>query len=347
VAEELQISDFDYDLPPDLIAQAPCEPRDQARLLVVERTTGRLHHRRVADLPELLRPQDLLVVNNTRVIPARLYGHRAKTGGKWEGLFLRQRENGLWEMLSQSKGKLLEGEELIITASPLRLTLRARTAEGHFLMEPSEPGPPEMLLDRYGHIPLPPYIRGGQDAPSDKETYQTVFAQRAGAVAAPTAGLHFTPELLAQLARKGIPKAEMTLHVGIGTFQPIKVESLAEHRMHAEWCEVPAATVAAIEQCRREQGRVVAVGTTTVRTLESVTATGPLRPWAGFTDLFITPPYRFRVVDVLLTNFHLPRSTLLVLVSAFAGRELIQRAYAEAVREKYRFYSYGDAMLLV
>lgn len=376
MAEELQISDFDYDLPPDLIAQAPCVPRDQARLLVVDRATGQLHHRHVHDLPDLLRPHDLLVVNNTRVIPARLYGHRANTGGKWEGLFLRQRDDGLWEMLSQTKGTLQEGEELIVasssvpgsawngTARPalprahpallpnapvagLRLMYRARTPDGHFLMEPSEPGSPEALLERHGHIPLPPYIRGGHDDPTDKQTYQTVFAQTAGAVAAPTAGLHFTDELLAQLGQRGIPRAEVTLHVGIGTFQPIKVEKLSEHPMHAEWCEVPADTVVAIDRCRRAHGRVVAVGTTTVRTLESVAASGPLRPWAGFTNLFIRPPYPFQTIDVLMTNFHLPRSTLLVLVSAFAGKELMRQAYLTAVRERYRFYSYGDAMLIV
>jgi S-adenosylmethionine:tRNA ribosyltransferase-isomerase len=346
VAEELQISAFDYDLPPDLIAQAPCVPRDQARLLVVERATGRLHHRRVGDLPELLRPHDLLVVNNTRVIPARLFGHRARTGGKWEGLFLRQQDDGLWEMLSQTKGKLQEGEELVVSPS-FRLTFRARTTEGHFLMEPGTSGSPETLLERYGHVPLPPYIRGGHDTPTDKETYQTVFAQTAGAVAAPTAGLHFTDELLAQLEQRNITRAAVTLHVGIGTFQPIKAEKLSEHHMHAEWCEVPAETMTAIERCLQGKGRIVAVGTTTVRTLESVAASGPLRPWSGFTNLFIRPPYTFQAVDVLMTNFHLPRSTLLVLVSAFAGKELIRQAYAEAIQERYRFYSYGDAMLIV
>ena len=347
MAEELQISDFDYDLPSDLIAQFPCEPRDQARLLVVERSTGCLRHHRMADLPQLLQPPDLMVVNNTRVLPARLYGQRVRTGGKWEGLFLRQASSGPWEMLSQSKGKLVEGEELAISGTPLRLTYRGRSPEGHFFMEPSEPGTPEALLELYGHVPIPPYIRDGRDASLDRKHYQTVFAQQAGAVAAPTAGLHFTTELLVQLEKQGICKAEVTLHVGIGTFQPVKVEKLSDHQIHAEWCSVPAETVTAIKCCRQKKGRLLAVGTTTVRTLESVAATGPLRPWSGFTDLFIRPPYTFRTVDLLLTNFHLPRSTLLVLVSAFASPELIRAAYQEAIQHRYRFYSYGDAMLIV
>jgi S-adenosylmethionine:tRNA ribosyltransferase-isomerase len=354
VAEELQISDYDFDLPKELIAQEPCPARDRARLLVLDRRTGGLAHRHVCDLPDLLRPGDLLVLNDTRVIPARLFGRREKTAGQWEGLFLRHTDNGLWEMLGQTRGRLEVGECIEIEPPPwsgvegaLRLTLAARTPERHFLFAPSLPDAPEVLLERFGHVPIPPYIRKGADRPEDRERYQTVFARHAGSVAAPTAGLHFTPELLGRLTERGVALAYVTLHVGLGTFLPLSDESLAARRLHTEWATLPGATVAAVTACRRAGGRVVAVGTTTVRTLETVAESGPLRTWSGTTNLFIYPPFPFAVVDALVTNFHLPRSSLLMLVSAFAGRESIRRAYAEAVAQRYRFFSYGDAMLIL
>ncbi len=288
-----------------------------------------------------------MVLNNTRVLPARLLGERESTGGKWEGLFLREVSPGQWELLCQTGGRLTEREWVRIEGGQLRLRLIAKTSAGHWLAEPSEPGKPEELLERYGHVPLPPYIRKGQDRAEDRARYQTVYAARPGAVAAPTAGLHFTAELLQRLRNRGIAQSFVTLHVGTGTFQPIQTENVAEHRMHREWGEIPEATATAIQACRARDGRIVAVGTTSVRILESVAATGPMRPGSGETNLFIHPPYRFRAVDAMLTNFHLPKSSLLVLVSAFAGIELVQHAYRVAIERNYRFYSYGDAMLIV
>jgi S-adenosylmethionine:tRNA ribosyltransferase-isomerase len=342
---------FDYDLPSHLIAQQPAAARDQARLLVVRRSDGSLAHHVVADLPELLDPGDLLVFNDTRVLPARLLGRRPRTGGKWEGLFLREHENGLWELLCQTRGRLLEGETIQIEPGPLRLDLVRRGPDGHWLVRPRGAGSAVSFLEAVGHVPLPPYIRrrtGGSSPPvNDRERYQTVFAARPGAVAAPTAGLHFTPELLERLNQRGIGKAFLTLHVGLGTFQPVQVADFRQHSIHSEWGELPLETVEQIAACRRSSHRVVAVGTTSVRVLETIAALGPLRAWSGETNLYIYPPYSFRLVDALLTNFHLPRSTLLLLVSAFAGSELLRRAYRTAIEQQYRFYSYGDAMLIL
>jgi S-adenosylmethionine:tRNA ribosyltransferase-isomerase len=334
-----------------LIAQEPCSERDLARLLVVRRSTGEISHHCIRDLPGLLQAGDLLVLNNTRVLPARLYGRRERTGGKWEGLFLQQNPEGRWELLSQTRGRLTEGEWIQIgpnlTNDLLRLRLVARTQEGHWLAELDRPGSPQDLLRDYGRVPLPPYIRKGQSQAADPERYQTVFAQRPGAVAAPTAGLHFTPHLLEQLAACGIAQAYVTLHVGIGTFQPMQAMNIAEHRMHQEWGELPPATAGVIQACRNRGGRLIAVGTTSVRVLETVAGTGPIRAWSGQTGLFIHPPFEFKAVDALLTNFHLPRTSLLVLASAFAGIELVRRAYQIAITHGYRFYSYGDAMLIM
>jgi S-adenosylmethionine:tRNA ribosyltransferase-isomerase len=336
---------FDYELPSDLIAQQPAAERDQARLLVVRRSGGSLKHHLISDLPAVLDAGDLLVLNDTQVLPARLLGRRARTGGKWEGLFLREHPDGVWELMSQTRGCLTEGETIDVEPGPLRLELIGRSA--HWLARPSEAGSPAELLQRYGHVPLPPYIRKGRAEPGDRDRYQTVYAERPGAVAAPTAGLHFTPHLLERLGQRGIETAVVTLHVGLGTFQPIQAEDFRQHQMHREWGELPAATAEAIAKCRQSGNRVVAVGTTTVRVLETVAATGQLRPWSGETDLYIYPPYRFRAVDALLTNFHLPRSTLLLLVGAFAGVELLRKAYEAAIAERYRFFSYGDAMLIL
>jgi S-adenosylmethionine:tRNA ribosyltransferase-isomerase len=338
---------FDYDLPTNLIAQEPCAERDQSRLLVVRRTTGAIEHRSFADLPRLLSAGDLLVLNDTRVVPARLLGRRARTGGKWEGLFLRVDTDGLWEMLSQTRGRLLTGESIEIEPGPLRLELVRKTSERHWLARPSDAANWREVLARHGQVPLPPYIRKGRAAQGDTERYQTVYARQPGAVAAPTAGLHFTPVLFERLAERGVGVTHVTLHVGAGTFQPIQVEDFRQHRMHREWGDMTAETCRSIAECQRNGGRVVAVGTTTVRVLETVAAMGPLQPWCGETELFIYPPYEFKIVDTLITNFHLPRSTLLLLVGAFAGNELLRRAYNIAVEQRYRFYSYGDAMLVI
>jgi S-adenosylmethionine:tRNA ribosyltransferase-isomerase len=336
---------FDYHLPERLIAQHPSERRDESRLLVVRRDTAALEHRTFRDLPDLLEPGDLVVLNDTRVLPARLVGRREATGGKWEALFLTER-GGLWELLAQTRGYPEVGAAFV-TDTGLRLTLRGRTDERHWLMEPAEKGSPAEALARFGHVPLPPYIRKGRAEDADEERYQTVYAERVGSVAAPTAGLHFTPELFGRLAARGIATAKVTLHVGLGTFAPVKVDDPAKHQIHREWCEVTQPTVDAILAAKARGGCVVAVGTTTTRTLESAAIPDGLKPFCGETSLYIRPPFAFRVSDALVTNFHLPRTTLLLLVSAFAGSELLRAAYAEAVAREYRFYSYGDAMLVL
>jgi S-adenosylmethionine:tRNA ribosyltransferase-isomerase len=334
---------FDYDLPEDLIAQSPAARRDAARLLVLHRDTGQLDHRTVAELPELLFPGDLLVLNDTKVLPSRLIGTRESTGGKWEGLFLREPESGVWELMAKTRGYVRRGEEITVQPGPLKLILVDRTADKHWLVRPDPPGAVEAVLAKHGRVPLPPYIRKGVAKKGDDERYQTVYATEPGSVAAPTAGLHFTPELLATLAAKGIATPRVTLHVGLGTFAPIKTADPTKHVIHAEWCEVSAETAARIADTKRRGGRVVAVGTTTTRTLE----TAGRKPFRGESRLFIHPPFEFRVIDGLLTNFHLPRTTLLILVQAFAGSEVLKRAYDEAIRRRYRFYSYGDTMLIL
>lgn len=348
---------YDYELPPELIAQRPLEDRAAARLLVVRRAGG-LKHRHVRDLPDLLAPGDLVVVNDTRVLPARLVGRRAATGGRWEGLFLqveRQGEPaGAWRLLAQTRGRPQVGERIVLVDREERdageVEIVGRAAGGAWLVRPRVDEPAEAVLARLGRVPLPGYIRGGADEPGDVERYQTVFAREGGSAAAPTAGLHFTADLLAALATRGIERASLTLHVGLDTFRPITAERLDDHPMHTEWCVCPPETVAAVRATRARGGRVVAIGTTAVRTLETAArAAAPgemVAAWSGPTDLFIRPGHVFRAVDVMLTNFHMPRTTLMVLVSTFAGRDAIARAYAEAIRERYRFLSYGDAMLL-
>jgi S-adenosylmethionine:tRNA ribosyltransferase-isomerase len=356
----MHISQLDYDLPPHLIAQHPCDRRDQSRLLVVRRGGGVMSHRLFRDLPELLSPGDLLVLNNTRVLSARLLGRRKRTGGKWEGLFLHECADGAWELLSQTRGQLVEGETILVDSpvsadpahgpgnvDPLPLRLVAKTPGGQWLVRPQLKGLVAELLARYGQVPLPPYIRKGRAGAADRERYQTVYASRPGAVAAPTAGLHFTPEVFEALRQRSIEWAFVTLHVGVGTFQPIQVDDVRQHQVHREWGELPPATVLAVAACKERGGRVVAVGTTSVRVLETVAATGPLRPWSGETELTICPPFAFRVVDALVTNFHLPRSSLLLLVAAFTGLDSLRESYRVAVEHEYRFYSYGDAMLIV
>ena len=342
----MQTSEFDFDLPPELIAQHAVEPRDRARLMVVRRATGTIEHRVFADLPELLQPGDALVRNNTRVVPARVVGTRAATGGRWEGLFLRDRPDGSWEILAKTRGRPALGETVVV-GSGLHLVLEAALDGGRWIVRPDPPGPAVPLLEAHGQIPLPPYIRKGVEAPGDRDRYQTVYAAVPGSVAAPTAGLHFTDDVFRRLDDRGIPRFDLTLHVGIGTFRPIEADRIADHVLHAEPAEVTPATADALNRVKAEGGRVVAVGTTSARVLETSARGGRgFEPFAGETALYLRPGHEFRGVDALMTNFHLPRSSLLVLVSALAGVDLIRAAYAEAVREKYRFYSYGDAMLI-
>jgi S-adenosylmethionine:tRNA ribosyltransferase-isomerase len=329
---------FDFDLPQDLIAQRPASPRDAARLLDV--APDGLHDRTVRDLPTLLQAGDLLVFNDTKVIPARLLGRRA-SGGKVEALLIRQHAADRWLAFARPAKRLRTGDALIF--GTLKGTVAAKHADGSIEISFDRGGPALMAaIETAGAVPLPPYIRDGIADARDRTDYQTLFAKVDGSVAAPTAGLHFTPELMAALAGAGIRTASVTLHVGAGTFQPVRVDDTEQHVMHSEWGEVPQATVDAIASARR----VVSIGTTALRLLETVARDGPLRAWTGETDIFITPGFEFRVVDLLLTNFHLPRSTLFMLVSAFAGLERMKAAYAHAVAERYRFYSYGDCCLL-
>lgn len=328
--------------------------REDARLLVVNRAAGSFEHRQMRELPDLLQAGDMLVLNDTRVLKARLLGRRRQTGGRWEGLFLESTPDGFWRVMGQTRGKLQPGEHLVISpardpASPEELVLELieREEAGIWKVRPLPACDPFTALARFGTVPLPPYMERENADAEDVERYQTTYAVHPGSVAAPTAGLHFTPELLERCRKRGIEHAFVTLHVGIGTFRPIAAERLTEHRMHTEWCELPETTAEALARTRARKGRIVAVGTTSTRTLETAARNGDLAAWRGATDLFIRPPYQFRAVDALLTNFHLPRSTLLVLACTFAGRELMLAAYAEAIRHEYRFYSYGDAMLVV
>ncbi len=340
-------SDFDFHLPPEQVAQAPAEARDRSRLLVLDRATGEVAHRRFADLAEMVPPGDALVLNETRVFPARLLGRRAG-GGEAEVLLLHPsaEDPSLWTALVRPGAKLKPGKRVEV-GEELAVEVVDSTPSGERRVRLVTPLPTEEALERYGSIPLPPYVRRAADA-GDRERYQTVFARERGSVAAPTAGLHFTPELLARLEARGVRIVRLVLHVGVGTFRPVEAEDPAEHRMHSEWYRVTPEAAEAVNAVRAAGGRVWAVGTTSVRTLETASdPSGTLHPGEGWTDIFIRPPYRFRAVDRLVTNFHLPRSTLLMLVSAFGGYEPVMRAYREAVREGYRFFSYGDAMLLL
>jgi S-adenosylmethionine:tRNA ribosyltransferase-isomerase len=345
-----EIDRYDYTLPRDLIAQHPLPRRSDARLMVVRRDGGQIEHAYVRDLPEILRSSDCLVFNDTKVIPARLVGRRDRTGARWTGLFLSADEHGVWQILSKTRGKLEPGEAIVVLSWDVRqsITLRLLTKldGGVWAARPEPLAEPLEILQRVGRVPLPPYIRDGEMIEEDIEKYQTVYAERPGAVAAPTAGLHFTPELLAELTRRGVEQQRLTLHVGIGTFRPIAVERLDEHPMHSEWCSLTPEAAERLRACKQARRRIVAVGTTAVRTLETAAASGEIRPFMGKTNLFIWPPFQFHATDALLTNFHLPRSTLLILVRTFGGEELIRRAYELAIGERYRFFSYGDAMLI-
>ena len=395
----MKTSDFDYRLPPGLIAQEPLAERDSSRLMVLERASGKVSHHVFGDLPELLRPGDLVILNDTRVIPARLFGWREETGGKVEVLLVerleqkREREGGggvssghegateRWRALTKSGGKLRPGEYLKLAGG--RAPARGGERGGGGPGEPGEgihargsAGPRERVMDAAGYMPVPPYVKRdhaqtdyGASVPEglepdpmkllDRERYQTTYARVPGAVAAPTAGLHFTERIFRGLAERGIERAFVTLHVGPGTFRPVKTETIEEHRMQPERYEIPRRTAAAVERAHARDNRVVAVGTTVTRTLEHAAGlAGGIRPGRGRADVFITPGYEFKAVDVLLTNFHLPKATPLLLTCAFArsgrpedaplpGRDRVLAAYAEAIRERYRFFSYGDAMLIV
>ncbi len=350
---------IDYELPAELIAQQPLAHRADARLMVVNRSTDSIDHYHIRDLPSLLHPGDRLVLNDTKVIPAQLRGVRANTGGRWQGLYLGLNDNGDWRLVCKTRGHLHPPEQIKLVdregRSRSTLWLLEQLADGEWLARPTEDRPVLELLEEMGHVPLPPYIRKGNMVDSDIVDYQTVYARNPGAVAAPTAGLHFTPELLRALEQSGVELSAVTLHVGLGTFRPISVDDPAEHPMHAEWGELNATAAQELNATRAEGGRLIAVGTTVTRVLESVAVAqnidrqdaGFIQSWQGDTDLFIRPPYHFQIVDALLTNFHFPRTTLLLLVQALGGTELVRRAYEEAVREEYRFYSYGDAMLIL
>ncbi|MDX1566705.1 MAG: tRNA preQ1(34) S-adenosylmethionine ribosyltransferase-isomerase QueA [Longimicrobiales bacterium] len=356
----MKTSDFDYDLPEGCIARYPAERRDDSRLLALPRNGGTIRHLRFSDLPELLEPADVLVLNESRVLPARLLGEKP-TGARAEILLLRPHapegggpepeisdewsEATLWEALVRPGSKLKPGRRVVISPELEVAILDSTPENGRVVRLETELTVAE-ALERYGHMPLPPYL-DREDEPLDRSRYQTVYARRTGSVAAPTAGLHFTESLLERIRAKGVSLARITLHVGVGTFRPVEEEDPEDHPMHAEVYEVSPTAATAINQAREAGGRVWAVGTTVVRTLESVAAEdGTIGPERGSTDLFIAPGHDFRAVDALVTNFHLPRSTLLMLVSAFGGRERVMEAYGEAIREGYRFYSYGDAMAL-
>ncbi len=359
--QPLRTADFAYDLSPELIAQTPIEPRDAARLLVTDRATGDLTHRHITDLPDYLRPDDLLVLNDTRVIPARLPAQK-ESGGQAEVFLLRKLDHGLWEALVGGRN-LGIGKRLRVGKpdGPQTWATIVACGEGPLRTVVFDP-PVEALLEELGQVPLPPYIHTPL---ADPERYQTVFARRDGSVAAPTAGLHFTPELLLSLREKGVRFATLTLHVGLDTFRPVTEEDPRHHVIHREWLQVPLEAARLVNETRLQGGRIVAVGTTSVRGLESAAkialGLAPCDPdpadqvcgwqtiaaWTGETDLFILPGHRFRAVDALLTNFHLPRSTLLMLVAAFASKPLVDRAYAEAIARQYRFFSFGDAMLIL
>ncbi len=353
----MRLDDFDYSLPPAFIAQTPIEPRDAARLLLLDRAKPGLSHHHVRDLPQILQPGDLLVFNDTRVLPARLWARKRGTGGRVEILLLRRQAAQMWEALVGGKG-LRVGVELevvgrpttaVATTAPIRVRIEKDLGVSRRLLHFSSPMTPE--LERLGEMPLPPYIH---EPLTDPDRYQTVYARSPGSAAAPTAGLHFTPGLLRELEARGIASAYVTLHVGLDTFAPITEADVESHSMHSEWISLSRETAELVKRTRLAGGRVIAVGTTSVRVLESAAQHAerqgdaePLVEWEGDTRLYILPGFRFRVVQGMLTNFHLPRSTLLVMVSAFAGRERVLDAYAEAQSQGYRFYSFGDAMLIL
>ncbi len=354
----MKTSDFNFELPPELIAQEPMAVRDQSQMMVVDRKEQTIEHRKICDIGEYLVAGDLLVVNNTKVFPARIFGHRSDTGGKVELLLLEQvAMDGEfiteWDSFFKGSSGAAVGMPLTLAEGHVDGCIVEKMGGGRIRVKLESAIPLPDVLAKYGAPPVPPYIKRGRDVNGerirmDRERYQTVFAKETGAVAAPTAGLHFTPGLLTELSEKGVNKTELTLHVGPGTFQPVKVDVVEEHRMEAERYRIDKDTAEAVCKTKADAGRIVAVGSTSVRTLETVAKEyGEIVKCEGRSEIFIYPPYEFKVVDAMLTNFHLPCSTLLMMISAFAGKELIERAYSEAVKEKYRFYSYGDCMLII
>ncbi len=340
----MKTQDFWYDLPPELIAQTPLPQRDASRLMVLDRRTGEVRHRHFTDLTEYLRPGDCLVMNDSRVLPARLLGVRP-TGGAAELLLLRELGEDCWECLAKPARKLGAGQRVIFGDGALTATVREVLEDGGRIVKFSYDGIFLEILDRLGRMPLPPYIKKELQ---DQERYQTVYSRETGSAAAPTAGLHFTNELLETIREMGVSEAFVTLHVGLGTFRPVKAEDIADHHMHSELCRMSQETADLLNATRARGGRIVCVGTTSCRTLESLAAPdGSFSAGSRWTDIFIYPGYQFKAMDALITNFHLPESTLVMLVSAFAGRERVLAAYHEAVKEKYRFFSFGDAMLIV
>ena len=341
----MDISEFDYELPEDLIAQEPIERRDESRLMVIRKESEEVSHRNFKDLVEYLKPGDALVVNDTRVIPARLLGLKAGTGAQVEVLLLTRKGLRRWEALVRPGRRLPVGTRIVFGEGLLECDVLDKTSFGGRLVEFTFEGPFEEVLERVGSTPLPPYIKKPL---ADRQRYQTVYARQDGSAAAPTAGLHFTPELLEQVRSRGVTIAPLLLHVGLGTFRPVQAGDIRRHRMHEEYYQIGEETARVIAKTRHRGGRVVAVGTTTTRCLESAVGDdGQVSPGSGWTSIFIYPGYQFKVVDALVTNFHLPKSTLVMMVSALAGREKILSAYREAIRRRYRFFSFGDAMLII
>lgn len=339
----MKTSDFDYELPPELIAQTPLERRDASRLMTLDKTTGEISHRHFYELPSLLRPGDCLVLNDSRVLPARLIGHR-ESGGAAEVLLLTDQGDKTWECLVRPGRKLREGARVTFGDGALTAEVIKVLPDGNRLVQFDYEGIFLEVLERLGKMPLPPYIK---EELQDRERYQTVYSKEVGSAAAPTAGLHFTKELLGEVQRMGVKVCYVTLHVGLGTFRPVAEENLEEHDMHSEYCTISQETADAINETKRNGGRVICVGTTSCRTLESWAGEdGAMKASSGWTNIYIYPGYRFKVMDALVTNFHLPQSTLIMLVSALAGREHVLAAYGEAVRNRYRFFSFGDAMFI-
>ncbi|WP_370836426.1 tRNA preQ1(34) S-adenosylmethionine ribosyltransferase-isomerase QueA [Clostridium tertium] len=340
----MKVSDFDFDLPEELIAQHPLEKRDSSRLMVLDKNTGEIEHKSFHDVIEYLNEGDTLVLNNTRVIPARLIGEKEGTGGKIEFLLLKRIEGDRWECLAKPGKRAKVGQKFTFGEGKLICTVVDIVEEGNRIIEFSYEGIFEQVLDELGEMPLPPYIT---EKLEDKERYQTVYSKEKGSAAAPTAGLHFTEELLKEIKAKGVNIAYLTLHVGLGTFRPVKVEDINEHIMHSEYYHLDNENADLINETKKRGNKVIAVGTTSTRTLETIgDDNGFVREQSGWTDIFIYPGYKYKVIDELITNFHLPESTLIMLVSALAGKEHVMNAYNEAVKEKYRFFSFGDSMLI-
>jgi len=340
---EMKLSSFDYNLPPELIAKSPVEKRDSSRLMVLHRDDGHIEHRRFSDIVEYLKPSDILVVNNTKVIPARLIGHKKQTGGEVEILLLRPESENLWNCLVRPGRRLMPGAKVEFKEGLMEAEIVEHREGGQRLVRFTHHGDFYQTLEKVGQVPLPPYI-DRKPMETDKNRYQTIYAKEEGAVAAPTAGLHFTPELMQKVKAKGVEVLEILLHVGWGTFKGVEIEDIREHKMDAEYYKISRETAEKIKKGKLENRRIIAVGTTTSRALESFGQSGKLSDW---TEIFIYPPYQFKIVDLLVTNFHLPKSTLIMLVSALAGRENVMNAYQQAIENRYRFYSYGDAMMVI